>query len=95
MPPPNYICNDKITNTLGTGFARVVNSSTVRMPRNSTRMLSSEFPGPANGLSPTVTAREGVMRERVAPWNEREENNNHQDGLDMFRYRCVDLVCGP
>ena len=36
-----------------------------------------------------------VMREHIAPRDERDKNNNHQDGFDIFCRRGIDLVGRP
>lgn len=46
-------------------------------------------------LFPAITMLQNVMREHIAPWDERDKNNNHQDGLDIFCRRRIDLVGGP
>ena len=44
---------------------------------------------------PPITMFQDVMRKHVAPRDEWDKNNNHQDGFDVFCRRCIDLVGRP
>src|SRR5215469_8700154 len=48
-----------------------------------------------HGLFPPITMLQDVMREDIAPWDERNKNNNHQHGFDVFCRGVVDFVGGP
>ena len=46
-------------------------------------------------LFPPITLLEDVMREHIAPGDQGDKNNSHQDGFDIFCRRRIDLVGGP
>ena len=48
-----------------------------------------------HGLFPPITMLQDVMPEDIAPGDERNKNNNHQHGFDVFCRGIVDLVGGP
>jgi hypothetical protein len=36
-----------------------------------------------------------ILREGIAPWDERDKKNNHQDGFDILCRRGIELVGRP
>lgn len=48
-----------------------------------------------HGSFPPISMLQDVLREHIAPWDERNKNNSHQDGFDILCRRRIDLVGGP
>jgi hypothetical protein len=47
---------------------------------------------PYRPLLPPITMLQDVMREDIAPWDERNKNNHHQHGFDVFCRGVADVT---